>query len=75
METIIFRRNKMFYIDKSKLSKKALKDDILNALYAAIYLEFSGANEKEEYRNLTSLEKLKKLNEFAYKWLNERGLM
>ena len=74
METIIIRKNKLFCIDKSKLSQKACKEDILNALYAAIYNEFSGANYNDDYKNLTALEKLNKVNEFAHKWLSDRGL-
>ena len=60
MEKIIYRQNKMFCIDKSKLSQKALKDDIINALYAAIYTEFAGANYNDDYKNLNSLERLQK---------------
>lgn len=74
MENIIYRKNRMFCIDKTKLSKKANKNDIILALYSAIYTEFSGANNNLDYSNLTSLEKLQKVNEFANKWLNERGL-
>lgn len=74
MENIIYRKNKLFCIDKSKLSPKACKDEIINALYAAVYMEFSGANYNEEYKNLNFLERLDKVNQFANKWLAERGL-
>jgi hypothetical protein len=75
MKQIVYRQNKLFCIDKDNLSKKALKDDIINALYGAIYTEFSGAVYNDDYKNLTSLEKLNKLNEFANKWLSDRGLL
>lgn len=65
----------MFVIDKSKLKPKAQKDDIMTALYAAIYTEFSGAVYNEDYMNLGVSDRLSKVNEFAYKWLNERGLL
>lgn len=74
MENIIYRQNKLFCIDKNKLSQKARKDEIINALYAAIYTEFAGASKNQDYKDLTSLEKLVKINEYAHKWLNERGL-
>ena len=74
METIIYRKNKLFCINKDKLSSKARKDDVINALYAAIYTEFSGATYNVDYKDLTPLEKLNKLNEFAHRWLSERGL-
>jgi hypothetical protein len=74
METIIYRKNKLFCIDKDKLSQKARKEDIINALYADIYMEFSGANYNDDYKNLTALEKLNKVNEYANKWLSQRGL-
>jgi hypothetical protein len=75
METIVYRKNKMFCIDKAKLSQKARKDEIINALYAAIYTEFAGANYNDDYKNLNSLERLTKINEYANKWLSERGLV
>ena len=74
METIIYRKNKLFCIDKNKLSIKANKADIIMALYSAIYTEFSGANDNLDYSKLNSLEKLQKVNEFANKWLITRGL-
>lgn len=74
MENVIYRKNKMFCIDTDKLTSKANKSDIILALYSAIYTEFSGASNKPEYKDLTSLQKLAKVNEFANQWLNERGL-
>lgn len=64
----------MFTIDKTKLKPVAQKEDIYQALYAAIYLEFSGAHYNQDYANLNYIERLTKLNEFAWKWLEERGL-
>lgn len=75
MQNIIYRRNKMFCIDESKLKPKAKKTDIITALYAAIYTEFSGAAYNQDYSNLTNLEKLVKVNEFTNKWLEVRGLL
>lgn len=75
MEKIIYRRNRMFCIDKSKLKPAAQKNDIMNALYAAIYKEFSGANYNSDYSNLTTIDRLEKVNQFAHSWLNERGLL
>ena len=75
MENVIYRKNKMFHIDTSKLSNKANKTDILLALYSAIYTEFSGAHNNPDYKDLTSLEKLYKVNQFATKWLTERNLI
>lgn len=75
MKNIIYRQNKMFCIDKSKLSEKARSNDIINALYAAIYTEFIGASKSQYYKDLTPLERLDKVNEYANKWLSERGLV
>jgi hypothetical protein len=75
MEKIIYRKNKLFCIDKSKLKPVAQKDNIYIALYAAIYTEFSGAIYNQDYSNLTSIARLDKVNEFALKWLDERGLL
>lgn len=74
MEKIIYRKNKLFCIDKSKLKPEAQTPEVCSALYAAIYSEFSGAIYNKDYNNLTSLERLNKLNEFATEWLEERGL-
>lgn len=75
MENIIYRKNKMFCIDKTKLILEAQKNNIIMSLYAAIYTEFIGANYNQDYMNLSSLEKLNKVNEFANNWLTERGLV
>lgn len=64
----------MFIIDKKQLKPAAQKDDVCLALYAAIYKEFSGAVYSDDYSHLTSLEKMNKINEFAWKWLEQRGL-
>lgn len=65
----------MFIIDKAKLKPAAQKEDVCQALYAAIYQEFSGANYNEDYSSLTPLERMNKLNEFARNWLKERKLL
>lgn len=74
MEQLIIHKNKMFIIDKSKLKPIAKKEDIYQSLYAAIYLEFSGAEYNQDYNNFNYIERLNKVNEFAWKWLEERGL-
>lgn len=74
MEKLIVHRNKMFIIDKAKLKPASRKEDIYQALYAAIYIEFSGAQYNKDYSELDYIARLNKLNEFAWKWLEERGL-
>ena len=75
MKTVIYRRNKMFIIDKEQLLPHARKEDIYNALYAAVYTEFQGASENPNYKELTNLEKVNKVNQFANEWLSKRGLI
>lgn len=72
---VIYRRNKLFCIDKTQLPDSSKKEAIYNALYAAVYSEFMGANENKDYKDLNSTQKLVKVNEFAFNWLNERGLI
>lgn len=74
MDQLIYRQNKMFCIDKDLLKPAARKDDVCNALYAAIYTEFSGAVYNADYKDLSNLQRLEKINEFAWKWLEQRGL-
>lgn len=74
MSNIIIRRNNLFVIDKTKLKPKARKDDVCNALYAAIYTEFAGASYNEDYKDLSYIERLNKVNEFALNWLIKKGL-
>lgn len=73
MKQVILRKNKLFIIDEEQLKPAARRPDILNALYAEMYTEFSGASKNPLYEKLTSLEKFNKLNEFAFNWLNKRG--
>ena len=75
MEKLITRQNKMFCIDKSKLKQKAKSEQIIQALYAAIYTEFTGANEQDIYKDLNYNQRLTKVNEFAWNWLKERDLI
>lgn len=73
MENVIFRKNKLFVLDKEKLKPHAKKDEIYTALYAAIYTEFQGASKHPNYKDLTNLDKVGEVNSFAYKWLKQRG--
>jgi hypothetical protein len=75
MEKLIYRKNKMFCIDKSKLKPEAQATDVISALYAAIYSEFSGAMYNSDYKDLSNLERFEKVNEFAVDWLTKRGLL
>lgn len=73
MVQVIYRKNKLFIIDQDVLKPTARKPEILNALYAELYNEFSGANYHPNYEKLTNLERFNKLNEFANTWLKARG--
>jgi hypothetical protein len=75
MEKVIIRKNKLFIIDKSKLKPEARKEEIFNALYAAVYEEFQGADKNPTYKNLNSLDKLEQLNSYAYNWLKQKGFI
>lgn len=73
MVQVIYRKNKLFIIDQDVLKPTARKPEILNALYAELYTEFSGAHYNPNYESLTNLERFNKLNEFANTWLKARG--
>jgi hypothetical protein len=75
METIVYRKNKLFCIDKTKLKPAARKDDVCMALYEAIGAEFAGAAYNKNYMNLNPIQRLNAVNEFATNWLDERGLL
>ena len=75
MKQVIYRKNKLFVIDKEQLKPNARRDEIYNALYAAMYTEFQGASNNPAYSNLNNLEKLDAINAFAYNWLRTRGLV
>jgi hypothetical protein len=70
---IFFRYNNEFRIKDSELPEKARNVVIKNALYAAVYEEFFGASENFKYKNLTTLERINKLNQFAENWLKSKG--
>ena len=65
----------MFCIDKTKLKPEGRKIETMAALYAAIYTEFSGANENKQYEDLTNFDRVQLVNEFALNWLKKRGLI
>lgn len=74
VETYVYRKNHKFHIDKTKLKPAAQSDEICNAMYAAIYLEFRGADKNINYRHLNYIQRFEKLNEFVEKWLKDRKL-
>ena len=72
---LFYRQNGMFKIDDKQLKPKLRTPKILNALYAAVYDEFRGAENNPKYSNLNYLERINKLNEFAENWLKEKRLI
>ena len=69
---LIYRQGNMFKIDESKLSSAAKNTATKNALYAAVYDEFKGANENPLYKSLSPIEKMNELNQFAENWLKDK---
>lgn len=59
----------MFVINDKVLPASANKLEIKNALYLAIYMEFSGASKNKKYVNLTNAQKIEAVNQFAAEWL------
>lgn len=70
---VIVRKNRLFCINEKVLPAGANKTPIKAALYAAIHQEFRGASTSERYMKLTPEQRMQKINEFAWKWLNDRG--
>ena len=70
---LIVRKNKMFVIEESELPEEARNSVTINALYEAIWDEFRGAINNENYRNLTVQQRIEQINIYARKWLNRRG--
>lgn len=70
---ILRKQGPLFVIMDQYLTTKGKNPPVKNALYADIYSEFLGACENPKYQNLTPLEKFNKVNEFAEKWLKDRG--
>jgi len=75
MVPVIYRKNKLFIIDKSKIKSDSKIDEICSSLYAEIYTEFVGASSNPKYKHLTSKDMLEEINKFAYVWLKKRGLI
>lgn len=74
MQPLIIRKNRLFVIDETVLPEKAKKPQYRLALYAAMHDEFKGAIESEKYCNMTPAEKMQHINDFAWKWLQDRKL-
>lgn len=74
MQEFIKYKNNRFVVVRKNLSESANKTDIINSLYLAIYQEFFGASENPKYKNLSVLDRLSKVNEFANDWLSKKGL-
>lgn len=75
MEQLVVRRSRLFVVDKTKLqTKKAQSNEVVNALYAAIYEEFKGASTNPKYKTMNNKELMDQVNSFSWNWLKERGL-
>lgn len=72
---IINKKRGMFVIDETTLKPSARTVNIKNALYLAVNTEFFGASENPKYKKLTISNRFKALNDFAEKWLQDRGLL
>ena len=55
MNTLIYRENKLFKINKELLPEKAKTNAVINALYAAVYLEFINADKNPKYKDIVPL--------------------
>lgn len=72
-KSLIYRQNRLFKIDVEQLPKKAKTSAIINSLYIAIYKEFCDAAISEKYNKLSYLQKMEAVNQFAQKWLEDKG--
>jgi hypothetical protein len=64
----------MFKIDNEYIKPEHRTSSVINSLYAAVYDEFRGASRNEKYKDLTYEQRMAKLNQFAEKWLRDKGL-
>jgi hypothetical protein len=71
--TLIYRDNRFFKIDESQLPAKAKASSITNALYADIYVEFVDAQLNQKYSNMDLKQRMQAVNDFARKWLQDKG--
>lgn len=70
---VIIRQNRLFCIDEKVLPETANKTPIKGALYAAIHEEFKGAAYSDAYKKLTVEQRMQSINDYAWKWLKDRG--
>lgn len=73
MRTLIYRQDRMFKIDQAQLSPKAKAPSVVNALYADIYTEFLDAQYNPKYMNMSLLERMEAVNDYALNWLTNKG--
>lgn len=73
MRTLVYRQNNMFKLDDAQLPTKAKDVIIKNALYADIYAEFLGAQYNAKYSSMNLIQRMQAVNDFASKWLKDKG--
>lgn len=71
---VIKYSNVGFVILESAIVPQARTVDVKNALYVALYNEFLGASKNPKYQDLTVLERVQKLNDYAKDWLKQKGI-
>jgi hypothetical protein len=75
MKPLIYRQSRLFKIEESELPTKAKTTSTKNALYAAIYDEFTDAQYNPKYEKLSLVERMQAINDFARNWLKEKGFI
>jgi len=70
---LVYRQNRLFKINLNELPEIAKNTETLNALYAALFLEFRGAEENDKYNKKSYTERMEAINNFAENWLKKQG--
>lgn len=70
---LVYRQNRLFKLEESELPVKARTAQIKNALYAAIYTEFTDAQYNPKYEHTNLLQRMQAVEAFARKWLKDGG--
>lgn len=71
--TLVYRQNRLFKLDTDQLPARAKVSSVMNALYAALYEEFLGAQFSGKYGNMDLVTRMQAVNDFASQWLIDKG--
>jgi len=68
-ESLIYRKNRLFMVNKDKLPLRLQKQEVISSILVVIFKEFSGAIYNDKYKHMNYEDRIKEINLFAENYI------